>query len=172
LVHVRDIAHQDSDNQKRDVEEVLERVLKDADHRPPMIEAWNKVDAVDPDRGAYLRTRAAASGLDGNIQAVCVSALEGEGVAALFALIDSELSVDSRPLELTIAPHQGAARAWLFRKGAVRREETNEAGDTKLSVRLTADDAARFVAQWPEILAEVPFKILGPVPEPVHFLEA
>ena len=64
LVHVRDIAHQDSDNQKRDVEEVLERVLKDAEHRPPMIEAWNKIVAVDGERAAYLHTRVAASGLD------------------------------------------------------------------------------------------------------------
>jgi GTPase len=172
LVHVRDIAHEDSDNQKRDVEEVLERVLKDADHRPPMIEAWNKIDAVDAERAAYLQTRVSATGLDGSTQAVCVSALSGYGVSALFALIDEELSIDSRPLDLTIGPHQGAARAWLFRKGAVRREVTDDEGQTKLSVRLTADDAARFVAQWPEILSEVPFKILSPVPEPVHFLEA
>jgi hypothetical protein len=28
------------------------------------------------------------------------------------------------------------------------------------------------VAQWPQILSEVPFVPLGEVPEPVHFLEA
>lgn len=171
LVHVRDIAHKDSDNQKRDVEEVLSRVLKELDHRPPMIEAWNKIDAVDQDRGDYLRTRALASGVDGSTQAVCVSALGGEGVVELFELIDAELSIDSRPLELLIGADQGAARAWLFRKGAVKSEETDETGMSRLSVRLTPEDAARFVAQWPEILSEVPFKILGPVPEPVHFLE-
>ena len=171
LVHVRDIAHQDSDNQKRDVEEVLERVLKDAEHRPPMIEAWNKIDAVDEERAAYLKTRVAASGLDGSTQAICVSALSGEGISELFALIDEELSVDSRPLELVIGPHQGAARAWLFRKGSVRHEVTDEDGNTRLSLRISADDAARFVAQWPEILSEVPFKILGPVPQPTHFLK-
>jgi GTPase len=172
LVHVRDIAHEDSDNQKRDVEEVLERVLKDADHRPPMIEAWNKIDAVDAERAAYLQTRVAASGLDGSTEGVCVSALTGEGISALFKLIDAELSLDARPLELRIGPSQGDARAWLFRKGAVRNEETDETGLSVLSVRLNAEDAARFVAQWPEILSEVPFKLLGPVPEPVHFLEA
>jgi GTPase len=101
-----------------------------------------------------------------------VSALTGEGISALFKLIDSELSLDARPLELSIGPSQGDARAWLFRKGAVRNEETDETGQSVLSVRLNAEDAARFVAQWPEILSEVPFKLLGPVPEPVHFLEA
>jgi GTPase len=172
LIHVRDIAHEDSDNQKRDVEEVLGRVLKDSDHNPPMIEAWNKIDAVDGERGAYLRTRVGASGLDGSIQAVCVSALTGEGVADLFGLIDGELSADTKPLELTLSPNQGDARAWLFRKGAVRGEQTDEAGQTILSVRLNGDDAARFVARWPQILSEVPFSLLGPKPEPLHFLDA
>jgi GTPase len=171
LVHVRDIAHQDSDNQKRDVEEVLGRVLKDGDHNPPMIEAWNKIDAVDPERGAYLRTRVSASGLDGSTQGVCVSALTGEGVADLFALIDQELSADTRPLELVIGANQGDARAWLFRKGAVRHEKTDDEGQTLLSVRLNSEDAARFVSQWPDILSEVPFKGLSPAPEPLHFLE-
>jgi GTPase len=171
LVHVRDIAHENSDNQKRDVEEVLGRVLKDGEHNPPMIEAWNKIDAVDAERGAYLRTRVAATGLDGSTQAICVSALTGEGIADLFALIDGELSADTRPLELTLSPSQGAARAWLFRKGAVRHEHINEDGQTRLSVRLNSEDAARFVSQWPDILSEVPFKLLSQPPEPLHFLE-
>jgi GTPase len=172
LIHVRDIAHQDSDNQKRDVEEVLARVLKDGDHNPPMIEAWNKIDALDAERGSYLRTRVGASGLDGSIEAVCVSALTGEGVADLFGLIDAELSADTKPLELILTPNQGDARAWLFRKGAVRGEQTDDVGQTLLSVRLNGDDAARFVARWPEILSEVPFSLLSPKPEPLHFLEA
>ncbi len=171
LVHVRDIAHQDSDSQRQDVEEVLLRVLKDSEHNPPMIEAWNKIDAVDADRSAYLQSRAAASGLDSTRQAVCVSATKGDGVRELFDLIDAELSLDTRPLEILVRPDQGSARSWLFRKGAVKNERTDELGNSILSVRLNGEDAARFVAQWPEILSEVPFKLLGPVPEPVHFLE-
>ncbi|WP_085339965.1 GTPase HflX [Aquidulcibacter paucihalophilus] len=172
LVHVRDIAHAESDNQRRDVELVLDRVLSDHESKPPLIEAWNKIDCLDEAGAAYVRARAAASGLNGTAQGICVSALTGEGVKDLFALIDSELALDTRPLELVIGPDQGAARAWLFRKGAVRHEETDEQGFTHLKVRLTADDAARFVAQWPQILSEVPFVALGEVPEPVHFLEA
>ena len=172
LVHVRDIAHAESDNQRRDVELVLDRVLSEHESRPPLIEAWNKIDALDEAGAAYVRARVVASGLDGTPQGICVSALTGEGVKDLFALIDSELALDARPLDLLIGPDQGAARAWLFRKGAVRHEETDEQGFTHLKVRLTADDAARFVAQWPQILSEVPFLALGEVPEPVHFLEA
>eukprot|EP01038_Epipyxis_sp_PR26KG_P014488 gene14488-19449_t len=117
LVHVRDIAHAESDNQRRDVELVLDRVLSEHESRPPLIEAWNKIDALDEDGAAFVRARATASGLDGTAQGLCVSALTGEGVKDLFALIDSELALDARPVDLVIGPDQGAARAWLFRKG-------------------------------------------------------
>jgi GTPase len=172
LVHVRDIAHENSDNQKRDVEEVLSRVLKDSDHNPPMLEAWNKIDAVDLQRSDYLRTRAKASGLDGTTQAVCVSALSGEGIGDLFALIDAELSVDTRPFEIEVAPHEGDARAWLYRKGAVRQEQTDEAGQTLLSVRLNKEDAARFASAWPSLLSPSAQSLFRSEPEPLHFLEA
>lgn len=171
LVHVRDIAHAESDNQRRDVNDVLERVLADHETRPPLIEAWNKMDCLDEAGAAFVRARAQASGLDGSVRGICVSALNGEGLGDLFALIDQELSLDARPLDLVIGPEQGAARAWLYRKGAVRHEETDERGYTHVHVRLTADDAARFVAQWPQILSEVPFGPLGIIPEPVHFLQ-
>jgi GTPase len=172
LVHVRDIAHESSDNQKRDVEEVLARVLKDGEHNPPLIEAWNKIDAVDPDRQAYLKARAQASGVDGNTQGVCVSALTGEGVGALFALIDEELAVDTKPFEIRVEPDQGDARAWLFRKGAVRHETTTDTGAIVLSVRLNQEDAARFASQWPTLLTLSPQSFFRPQPEPLHFLEA
>jgi GTPase len=172
LVHVRDIAHVNSDNQKRDVEEVLGRVLKDSDHAPAMIEAWNKIDAVDEARGDYLRTRALASGLDGNTQAVCVSALTGAGVRDLFALIDQELSVDTRAFEIIVSPKQGDARAWLYRKGAVRSESNDEEGHSILAVRLNKEDAARFAAQWPDLLSVSTQSLFRIEPEPLHFLEA
>ncbi len=152
LVHVRDISHAESDNQKRDVELVLDRVVKDMPVRPPLIEAWNKVDALDDEARNFVRGRAAASGLDGTTQGVCISALTGEGVKELFDLIDAELALDAKPLHVVIGPDQGAARAWLFRKGAVRHEMTDEDGATHLQVRLSDHDAARFVAQWPQAL--------------------
>ncbi|GIU65966.1 GTPase HflX [Candidatus Phycosocius spiralis] len=152
LVHVRDISHAESDNQKRDVELVLDRIVKDMPVRPPLIEVWNKVDTLDDQARTYVRGRAAASGRDGTTQSVCVSALTGEGVKELFDLIDHELALDAKPLNVMIGPDQGAARAWLFRKGAVRHEITDEDGAIHLQVRLNEHDAARFVAQWPQAL--------------------
>jgi GTPase len=172
LVHVRDIAHINIDNQKRDVEEVLARVLKDSDHSPAMIEAWNKIDAVDDARADYLRTRAGASGLDGTTQAVCVSAITGAGVKELFALIDQELNVDTRAFEIVISANLGDARAWLYRKGAVRGERNDEEGHSILSVRLNKEDAARFASGWPDLLSASTQSLFGVEPERLHFLDA
>jgi GTP-binding protein HflX len=171
LVHVRDIAHPNSANQKSDVEEVLERVLKDKERRPPLIEAWNKMDAVEDDRAAFLTSRAMASGLDGSVQGFCVSALTGAGVVELFGGIDAELGANAKPLTLVLSPTDGAARAWLYGKGAVTSETTDETGMSQLAVRLTHEDAARFVGQWPNILSDIPLSLLGEAPEPLHFLE-
>lgn len=172
LVHVRDIAHTASEDQRRDVEGVLERVLKDNVTKPPLIEAWNKIDAVSDDRRMYLQGRARASGLDGSVQAVCLSAISGEGVGELFDMIDAEISVDARAYDISIRPDQGDARAWLFRKGGVTREENNDDGMIHLTIRLSHEDAARFAAQWPDLLPASFLDLLGRQPEPLHFLEA
>jgi GTPase len=56
VVHVRDIAHGDSDAQRADVEQVLGEIgAKDA----PMIEAWNKIDALGPEEADQVRAEAA-----------------------------------------------------------------------------------------------------------------
>jgi GTPase len=175
LIHVRDIAHEASDAQKRDVEEVLERVLKDSDHKPPMIEAWNKIDAVSQEQRIYLQGRAQASALSSgstpSLEAVCISAVTGEGVGALFDLIDAELSLDKKPYDLMLAPENGDARAWLFRKGAVVEEEVFDDGSVQLKVRLGQEDTARFMAQWPTLLSQSAFSDLRAQPEPLHFLQ-
>jgi GTPase len=174
LVHVRDIAHEETEGQRKDVEEVLERILKAREQRPALIEAWNKIDMLEPEGRAYVEGRVRASGLDGSVQAVCVSALNGEGVRQLFDLIDQELSHETKPLRVVLRTDEGAARAWLFRKGAVRHESVREDGLSDLDVRLTPEDAARFVAQWPgaahftpgkdDAGLQAPFDPLGGVP--------
>jgi GTPase len=181
LIHVRDIAHSASEAQKRDVEEVLERVLKETEPKPPIIEAWNKLDAVDADQRTYLVGRARASGLGANglgtspgksHEAVCISAITGEGLSELFEAIDAELSVNTQPFDIVLGPEHGEARAWLFRKGGVVHEDDgHEDGSVRLSVRLSPEDSARFSAKWPALLSLPPLSTLRQTPQPLHFLK-
>src|SRR5204863_6513567 len=49
ILHVRDIAHPDSDAQAEDVETVLSTLGLAEEDSPPRIEIWNKLDLLDPD---------------------------------------------------------------------------------------------------------------------------
>ena len=103
LVHVRDIAHSETEQQRADVEAVLERLNEDADApTPPLIEAWNKVDLLDAERRIGRSERAKRSG------AIPISALTGEGVRALLEEIDRVVYGAKHVLDITLDPADGA----------------------------------------------------------------
>src|SRR4029450_2655583 len=61
IVHVRDIAHPDSERQRADVEKVLRDVGAPRDGSgPPLIEGLNKIDALPAEQRCILQTRTAA----------------------------------------------------------------------------------------------------------------
>ena len=61
VLHVRDISHEDTEAQSEDVERILQDLGIEA-HDPRMVEVWNKVDLLEPDRAQALRNQAARSG--------------------------------------------------------------------------------------------------------------
>ena len=60
VLHVRDISHEDTEAQSEDVERILEDLGIEA-HDPRIVEVWNKVDLLPPDRAQALRNQAARS---------------------------------------------------------------------------------------------------------------
>ncbi|MFM9889798.1 MAG: GTPase HflX [Rickettsiales bacterium] len=139
LLHVRDIAHEDSAAQRDDVMGVLKSLLgKDAafDH---LIEVHNKLDQWEADHPneTYL-----PSG-----EAMAVSALTGAGCDALLARIDETLSAELLSTYHFTIPHaDGRAIAWLYANGQVMSREENE-NDALYSVRLSTANAARFATR-------------------------
>jgi len=160
ILHVRDIAHGDTDAQKSDVLDVLadldgtDEDGADEDGggqgaRAPMIEIWNKLDLVtDPEHRAGLLERAAQEGT-----VAVVSALTGEGVDALKRQLADILGKAHRRFELVLDSADGAALAWLHAHGDVLSEE-HEAVDDRaqilISVRLDPADYERFVRLFGE----------------------
>ena len=59
ILHVRDISHEDSEAQSRDVEAILGE-LGVAVGAERVIEVWNKLDKLDPERRARRRSGATA----------------------------------------------------------------------------------------------------------------
>jgi GTP-binding protein HflX len=139
IIHVRDIAHPDSEAQAADVEGVLRDlgVIGEAD-AIPMLEAWNKIDLLSGEAREIMTNEAARRD-----DVMLVSALSGEGVDAVSAKASAVLTASRRLHTLSVDINDGATLAWLHAHGNVEAEETK--GDSvEIAVRLTDDDLARF----------------------------
>lgn len=139
IVHVRDIAHPDSDAQKADVEQVLKDLGTAED--TPMIEAWNKVDLLDAEAREELEGDAARRD-----DVALLSAQTGEGVDALRKAVSELLTVRNRIRTIRLTQADGAAIAWLHRHGEVL--DTVEEGELlRVDVRMSEIDWGRFEAR-------------------------
>jgi GTP-binding protein HflX len=144
VLHVRDIAHPDSDAQRDDVEAVLGDLgLGEAVERG-LLEVWNKLDLVPEDERAAMQTRAR-----GNRNRILVSALTGAGCDVLVERLDEELSGRREILRLEIDLADGRMLAWLYDKGQVlSRDDRDQIAH--LTVALDPPDVARFRRQFPD----------------------
>ncbi len=125
ILHVRDIASEDSAAEAADVRTVLDRLGVDVAERN-VIEVWNKADLVRRRRPAPQldRRRApahppAGAGLGG----------ERGGLRSPAAKPSPRWSTTRRRSSVTRRPAEGAAVAWLYRHGRVMdRIEDDDGG--------------------------------------------
>ncbi|MGI1663271.1 GTPase HflX [Palleronia sp. KMU-117] len=137
IVHVRDIAHAETDLQAEDVETVLAELGVAED--TPKIELWNKVDLLDPEARAAVEARAART--EGVFTG---SALTGEGLPALLEAVTEALD-EARVTETIVVPFAaGRQRAWLYEQGVVEDEAQTDAGH-RLTVHWTPRQRAAYL---------------------------
>ena len=144
IIHVRDISHPDTEQQRADVEEVLRDlgVIGDEDEEAgrPIIEALNKVDSLPEEARRVLWTRADTG--PERARQFPVSALTGEGVDRLLEEVGDRLG-RGEAREVTVPLSDGATIAWLYRHGEVRSRH-DEGETAHLTVALDAAAAAQF----------------------------
>ncbi len=147
VIHVRDMSHPDAQMQADSVEAILadlgletDPILAGQGLAAPMIEAWNKWDALDEDARAFLLETMPDD------RTVCpISALTGEGVSELLRAASDALVIGHRVHAVNLAPHDGQRLAWLHAHGEVLA--SHEQGDQlALSVRMSDKDWGRFQA--------------------------
>ena len=138
ILHVRDISHEDSQNQANDVAAILSTL--GVDENRAQIEVWNKLDQLPEDVAEARRQRAAR---EEGIHAI--SALTGEGIEALLDDVALKLEGVRHVEEFTLSFAQGKERAWLFQQDVVTNEEQGEEGFA-LTVRWTDKQKAQFKA--------------------------
>lgn len=142
LLHVVDAAHPNADEQVAAVEEVLEE-LGAGDK--PVVTALNKIDLLDmsdPEVQTWLNTAQAEY-----TDTVLISALHGQGVPELLAVVDDRLRQEMVPVRMLIPYNHGELVSLFHEHGHVEHEEYTGEG-TILSGRLPAALAGRLAEYW------------------------
>jgi GTP-binding protein HflX len=134
ILHVRDVSHEDSEAQSRDVEEVLVALGVDPNDERRLIEVWNKIDRLDADGRARLGNLAERR--PAGRRPVLVSALTGEGTEGLTQAIEQRLSARRVVLDLALDPADGAGVSWLHRHTEVMDKAMADDGRLTMTVRV------------------------------------
>jgi len=132
VLHVIDASAPDRDRRMNAVRQVLAEV---GATEVPMIEVYNKCDALTPDEKRRLQEQ--------DPSAVRISALSREGVDELLDTLTSRLALDVHRVTLTFNPDSDADRermARLYRHGRVIQHETRDG-----QVSIVADVPRRLV---------------------------
>jgi GTPase len=127
LLHVIDAGDPHHEDRRRQVEKVIEEV---GAAEIPTLRVYNKVDRAPPE---FVREFDGAS-----ITKHCVSAITGEGLAALKEAVRTRVAGARVEGELRLRPDQSRLRARLFDWHAVRGETVEEDGGFTLAVDLPA----------------------------------
>ena len=140
VLHVRDIAHAETEAQAKDVEGVLRDLGVDtvaADGH--ILEVWNKIDLLAPE----VRADAEGAARFRKPDPVLMSAVTGEGVAALLDRIDVRLGVADEILGFTLPAHEGRLLAWLHQNADVLDQNADETGSIAVRVRIASEKKMR-----------------------------
>ncbi len=138
IIHVRDIASPNSEEQCKDVEKVLAELgVKVGELQHDMLEVWNKADLLSAEERQHLQILE-----EGNENALMVSSLSGEGVEELLAKIDEVLSSAHSVLNVSISPRDGRLLSWLYEHGLVLGRTDQDDGTMLFETRLSAKDKA------------------------------
>ncbi|MDR7032606.1 GTPase HflX [Mesorhizobium sp. BE184] len=137
VLHLRDISDPDTAAQAEDVERILADLGVDVGDGDRVVEVWNKIDQID----AGSRERLLETGNEPGKSPVAISAITGEGLDALMALIETRVSGELRSVEITLALAQMRFLDWIYRNSEVVTRTDNDDGSVSLSLKVT--DTAR-----------------------------
>ncbi|MVZ96927.1 GTPase HflX [Sphingorhabdus sp. IMCC26285] len=150
IVHVRDIAHSESDAQRDDVLSILRDLgigqSEDDGSGPEIIEIWNKVDLLSDERRLELTAIAKR-----NADILMISAETGEGVVAFKQSLSAIIAKRNIVRIITIPNNDGAILAWLHARGKVDVRSEGK-GNLSIEVSLSQQLWGQFEKQFPYVL--------------------
>ena len=113
IVHVRDIANENTAVQRKDVISVLKSLgLENVDEKENYVELLNKTDLLPADRQETLKHLKKKNTLP-------VSALTGEGIENFLHKLDKILTAQNKTIRLNVPAADGALLAWLHQNALI-----------------------------------------------------
>ena len=127
LLHVVDAADDERMARIEQVQAVLKEIEAD---ELPVLYVYNKIDLTEDETARIERDA------DGVVRRVFLSALNGEGIAALREVLSELIFTDLFEGEIAVTPQQGKLRGLLFDAHAVRAERVDSNGVSYLLLKL------------------------------------
>ena len=141
IIHVRDISHEESEQQAEVVKKTLEELNWHNKEKPPIIEVLNKTDLLSEENLDKLRFRFANSH-----EKILISAKIGYGFDYLQATVLEALKPKRIVDELFLSYEENKKRSWLFNEKIVVSEKTKKEGFF-MTVNWTENQKYRFFSQ-------------------------
>ncbi|MBM3624689.1 MAG: GTPase HflX, partial [Alphaproteobacteria bacterium] len=148
VLHIRDVSHEDWEAQAKDVEAILDELGLKGEGEGRILEVWNKIDALDPERLSALRL--AARGIEPRRRPTLVSALTGQGLDELAARIEEKLAAGRIRFELDVDAADGAGLAWLHAHTEVLERQALPEGGVHLMVRVDPERSDGLAKRFPQ----------------------
>ena len=143
ILHVRDIAHPDTEYQAKDVYQVLEELdIADPLEAGILLEVCNKMDLLLQEDRDILENRQKR---DHNL--VGISALSGQGIDELLARIDKKLQEKGTLIQIMIPTSEGEFLAWCYRQGVIV-DRQDEGEEIHLTLRLTTEEKLKLIERF------------------------
>lgn len=130
LLHVRDISHPETNEQKNDVLDILHKLKSD---NKTTIEVLNKVDLLDK---THLKKCADME--------VYVSALKNEGIDDLLNKIDDNLKNNHIEMEISVENSDGKLISWLYANAQII-DKTESDESTLFNISISEKDYGRLL---------------------------
>jgi len=118
---VRDISHDNTETQAMEVEKVLRNL--GISESTPVLELWNKMDLVEPEKQRGLNNIA-----ERRLSVCSLSAVTGEGVSNLIEDIKNKVEPQKFCETLLVPFEFGKQKAWLHENGVVIKEVYTDVG--------------------------------------------
>jgi GTPase len=144
ILHVRDIAHEETDAQAADVEKVLTELGIDTlPIESNILEVWNKIDLLASERREEILQSVRRNARP----PVPVSAVTGEGLEMLLETIDNRLGQSDEIIDVIVPGEEGQLLNWLHETSDVMAREARKDGSVELRLRLPAEKKDQVIAR-------------------------